>query len=290
MSILAYVILALIALAACGFVAWPILAKRDERGRVVLAAAVALLVLGVGGGLYVAFGHPALAVRTLEGSNAHDLNAVIGRWGKVVQKSPQDPRGWVVLAEGYAAAHDYDDAAKAFGRAVDAAEARGQHLSFLYAAYGEALTQASAGAVTPEAEAAFTKALSLDPKDLAARYYLGLAAAARGDAGQALLYWNSLLGDVPANSPLHAELVDRIAAQRARTVTAPDVGAMVAGLVARLKASPDDAPGWQMLIRAYAVLGDKDKARTALSDARKAAVGRGYQLAALDAEAKELGL
>jgi len=35
------------------------------------------------------------------------------------------------------------------------------------------------GAVTPEAEAAFGRALAVDPKDMAARYFLGLAAAAR---------------------------------------------------------------------------------------------------------------
>jgi cytochrome c-type biogenesis protein CcmH len=65
---------------------------------------------------------------------------------------------------------------------------------------------------------------------------------------------------------------------------------MVAGLAARLKANPDDIAGWQRLIRAYAVLGDKDKARASFNDARKAMVGRGDELAALAAEAKELGL
>ena len=65
---------------------------------------------------------------------------------------------------------------------------------------------------------------------------------------------------------------------------------MVAGLAARLKANPDDAAGWQRLIRAYAVLGDKDKARAALSDARKAMAAQSDQIAALDAEQKQLGL
>ncbi len=102
---------------------------------------------------------------------------------------------------------------------------------------------------------------------------------------------NSLKADVPANSAVHADLVDRIAALRARSGGAtPDIGAMVAGLAARLKANPDDPAGWQRLIRAYAVLGDKDKARAALADARKAAAGRGDRLATLDAEQKALGL
>jgi cytochrome c-type biogenesis protein CcmH len=65
---------------------------------------------------------------------------------------------------------------------------------------------------------------------------------------------------------------------------------MVAGLAARLKSNPDDGAGWQRLIRAYAVLGDKHKARGALAEARKAMSARSDQIAALDAEQKQLGL
>ncbi|MEI9887219.1 MAG: tetratricopeptide repeat protein [Rhizomicrobium sp.] len=247
--------------------------------------------LGVGGAVYFALGHPFLAARDLEGDEAKDLNALIGRLGKVVRSHPDDPRGWALLGQAYMSARDPGDAAKAFARAVKAAEARGQRYSFLYSAYGEALAQASSGAVTEDASTAFGQALALDPKDKAARYFLGLAAAARGNTAQALQHWNSLLADVPANSAVHADLVDRIAALRARSGgAAPDIGAMVAGLAARLKAQPDDPAGWQRLIRAYAVLGDKDKARAALAEARKAAAGRDEALAALAAEAKELGL
>lgn len=291
MTILTYGVLALLALAACAFVAWPILRQREARGRWVLGAAAALFVAGVGGAMYAEFGHPALAARTLQGEDARDLNALIGRLGKAVREHPGDPRGWALLGQAYMSAHDPNDAAKAFEKAISAAEATGQRYSFLYSAYGEALTQASAGAVTQEAGAAFTMALQLDPKDKAARYFLGLAAVAHGNAPQALAYWTSLQADVPANSALHADLVDRIAALSARSGGgAPDIGAMVAGLAARLKAEPDDAAGWQRLIRAYAVLGDKDKAHAALGDARKQFAGRGDVLTALAAEAKELGL
>lgn len=291
MTVLAFVILGLIATAACGFVAWPILRDGAGRGRLLLGAAAVLFVLGVGGGMYVEFGHPALAVRTLEGSHARDLNALIARLSVGVRDHPADPQGWALLGQAYLTARDPDQSAKAFARAIGAARAQGRELSFLYSAYGEALTQASGGAVPPEAEAAFTAALTLDPKDMGARYYLGLAGAARGDAAHALLYWNSLLAEVPANSAVHADLVDRIAALTARGGgAAPDISAMVAGLAARLKAHPDDPAGWQRLIRAYAVLGDKDKAHAALADARKAAAGRGDDIAALGAEAKALGL
>jgi cytochrome c-type biogenesis protein CcmH len=290
MTILAYLIFAVIAAAACAFVAWPIAAHRSGRGRFVLGAAAVLFVLGLGGGLYLMLGQPFLAVRTLDGSQAQDLNALIGRLGTAVREHPVDPRGWALLGQAYLTAHDPQDAAKAFARAIAAADAQGHRLAFLYSAYGESLTQASAGAVMPDAEAAFTAALALEPKDQASRYFLGLAAAARGNSVLALSYWNSLLADTAANAPLHAELIDRIAGLTAKGGGAPNIAAMVAGLAARLAAEPDDSNGWQRLIRAYAVLGDKDKARAALSGARKAMAGRNDALAALVAEAAELKL
>lgn len=291
MIVLTWIILIAIALAACGFVAWPILRTQGGRGRFVLLAAAALFVLGVGGGTYLYIGQPQLAVRTLEGSNARDLNALIGRLGVAVREHPDDPRGWALLGQAYLTARDPADGAKAFSRAIDAARQFGTPPALFYSAYGEALTQASSGAVTPTAETAFDQALAIDPKDQAARYYLGLAEASRGNAAKALALWNSLLADLPANSPVRGDLVDRIAALTARSGGgAPNVQAMVAGLAARLAAHPDDAAGWQRLIRAYAVLGDKARAQAALGAARKAMNGRSDALAALDAEQKDLGL
>ena len=290
MTVLAYLILALFALLAAAFVGWPILKSRSVPGRYVLAAAAALFVVGSGGALYLTLGHPQLAARALEGDDARDLNSLIGRLAAVVRRRPTEPRGWAILGRAYLTAGDPGDAAKAFARAISAAQTSGKADSFLYSAYGEALTQASSGAVTPEAEAAFSQALSLDPKDQASRYFLGLAAAARGETAKALAFWQSLLADVPPNSAVHRDLVDRIAQLSGRGGNVPDIAAMVAGLAARLKGQPDDGPGWQRLIRAYAVLGDKGKARAALSDARKSMARRPDELAALDAEQKALGL
>jgi cytochrome c-type biogenesis protein CcmH len=118
-----------------------------------------------------------------------------------------------------------------------------------------------------------------------------LAAAARGNADKALALWQSLLSDVPTDSAVHQDLVDRIARFTAsRGGAAPDIAAMVSGLADRLKAHPDDGPGWQRLIRAYAVLGQKDMARQAIADARKAMAVQPEQLAALEEERKLLGL
>ncbi|HWD27590.1 MAG TPA: tetratricopeptide repeat protein [Rhizomicrobium sp.] len=291
MMALTYLIFALVALIAAGFVVGPVVLRGAPRGRWLLAGAGVLFVLGVGGAVYFDLGQPALATRTLAGDKDESLNALIGRLAAAVRKHPADPRGWALLGQSYLTAHDPQEAANAFARSIDAAGAMGQRYPELYSAYGEALTESTAGAVTPDAEAAFTTALQLDPKDKASRYFLGLANAARGNAPVALQLWKSLLADTPPNAPLHADLVDRIAQLTARGGGgAPDIGAMVAGLAERLKTNPNDPQGWQRLIRAYAVLGDKAKARAALGDARHAMAGRPDMLSALDAEKTSLGL
>ncbi len=44
---------------------------------------------------------------------------------------------------------------------------------------------------------------------------------------------------------------------------------MVDRLASRLKASPDDPPGWARLIRAYGVLGQTAKREAAMGEARR---------------------
>src|SRR5690606_24874944 len=65
---------------------------------------------------------------------------------------------------------------------------------------------------------------------------------------------------------------------------------MVEGLAQRLEADGKDLAGWQRLLRAYTVLGEKDKANEALTKARKAFAGDDASLAALDDLARRLGL
>jgi cytochrome c-type biogenesis protein CcmH len=152
------------------------------------------------------------------------------------------------------------------------------------------LVSAQGGQVSDDAAQAFRAALKLDPKEPASRFFLGDALAAHGDRTGALALWNGLLAEAPANSPLHQALVDRIAMLTAQSGAAPDPKAMVAMLAARLKENPNDAAGWQRLIRAYVVLGDRAQAQDALSTARKTFASQHDVGGALDEEAKQLKL
>jgi cytochrome c-type biogenesis protein CcmH len=289
--------LALVALVAAAFAAWPAWRGAEAKGaRLTTMGALALFVLGIGVGLYLVVGQPRLALREAQGTASRDPNGLVPLLIARVRANPDDEQAWVYLARIYVTAGDADQAAGAFGRAVLAARKHGHETPDLDNAYGELMVQAAGGQVPPGAVGAFTAALAADPKSSPARYYLGMAAQQRGDNATAQRYWQGLLDDIPANTPLHSDLVDRLAALGAAPPAvagaggAPDIGAMVAGLAARLKSNPNDPQGWVRLIRAYSVLGETDKAKAALATAR-GSVGKDASVkAALDSEATELKL
>ena len=63
-----------------------------------------------------------------------------------------------------------------------------------------------------------------------------------------------------------------------------------ARLATRLKQNGDDVEGWLRLVRAYLVMGDQEKAKSALSDARQAVSGDAGRLKQLNDGLKNLGL
>ena len=297
MSFIPYIIFALAALAAIAFAAWPVWRAAESRGaRLLTMGAVALFVLGIGAGIYLLVGQPRLALREARGAADRDPNGLAPMLIKRVRANPDDAQAWIYLARIYVSAGDADQAAGALGRAVLASRKQGRESPELDTAYGELMVRAAGGQVPDGAVAAFTAALAADPKNAPARYYLGMAAAQKGDRAGAQRYWQTLLDEVPANTPLHSELVDRLASIGAAPPAvagaggAPDINAMVSGLAARLKANPNDPAGWLRLIRAYSVLGETDKAKAALATARKSVGADASVKSALDSEAAELKL
>ena len=79
----------------------------------------------------------------------------------------------------------------------------------------------------------------------------------------------------------------------AKDMNAPDREAVIKGMVerlaTRLKQNGDDVEGWLRLVRAYLVLGDRDKARSALGDARQAVANDAERLKQLNDGVKTLG-
>ena len=259
-----------VALLAIAFAAVPLLRGPTKKRGTLLVAAIALFVLAIGSGAYWMVGRPQLAQREARGLETKEVNALIPYLIGRVRQYPNDGRAWRYLGQAYMSARDPANAAKALARAI-AVDGKGD--PELNTAYGEALVMANRGVVPPEAESAFTAALAVDPSNEPARFYLGDARRARGDAAGAAQMWQSLLAETAVTTPLYQMLVDRLALLTAQASGAgggaPDPRRMVEMLAARLKGDPNDALGWVRLMRAYAVLGETAKAKEALATARK---------------------
>ncbi|HEY1632842.1 MAG TPA: hypothetical protein VGF56_16105 [Rhizomicrobium sp.] len=280
-----FFVLAVVSLA---FVCWPVLRRREGARGWILAASLACVVLGIGAGLYLFLGAPQIALRNPANVRSDDWKGMVALLVTNARAHPNDSTAWEMLGRGYLELQDGDSAAGAFRRALATAPPARQ--PYVLDEIGMSLTGSASGEVTQDAERAFTLALRMNGHDVPARFYLGFAYAARRDNAHAIAVWKSALEDVPANGPLHGKLVDNIMRLTAEQGQSPDIGAMVAGLAARLKQQPDDPEGWQRLVRSYAVLGDAAKARAALADARVAMKANAPARTALDQEAKELKL
>lgn len=272
-------------------------------GSPMLAAALAILVPAAAAGIYLALGSPAApdqpyAARGPERARAaaagpHDLDSAVADLEEKLRDNPRSEETWLLLARVEAALSHWQKSADAYRQAMILSDGRAD----IAAAYGEMLVMAADGTVTPRAREALGAALAHDPKNAAARYYLALGEAQAGQAQAAIDGWQSLAADMPAEESLRDELKTRIAdTARAAGLPVPALAApaaspgpsaaemakaaemtpeqrqqmirgMVDGLAAKLDANPDDAEGWTRLARAYAVLGERDKAADAFEHA-----------------------
>nr|MCU0909606.1 c-type cytochrome biogenesis protein CcmI [Paracoccaceae bacterium] len=179
---------------------------------------------------------------------------------------------------------------------------------------------AAGGYVSPEAEAALTAALALDPDNGPARYYAGLMYAQTGRPDIAFDLWDGLRRDSRPDAPwlpaLTAQLPEVAAMAGIRydppaaPATAPgpteaDIAAatdmdpearaemirgMVEGLAGRLAADGGSPADWGRLIAALAVLGENDRARTILTEARTAFADAPGAIEEIEGAARRAGL
>ena len=284
-------IFALVGLGAASFVVLPLFRARREKAIAWLAIGSGLGVMAVGLSAYAMLGQPRLALTSLTGPTQTDYPALIAALARRMPDRPGDLQGWTLLGRGYLALGNAAQAEKAFARAIDVAKAQNGHApAELLSSYAQALAEASGG-VTKEAEAAFKEAVDEDPNDLMSRYFLGLALRERGDKAGALKMWQAVLADAPSDIPWRRDLVNEMAALTAESGGGPpNPAAMVAQLASRLDADPNDINGWVMLIRAYRVLGQSDKAKEALAKARSVFANQADAQSALAQAAKENAL
>ena len=274
--------------------------------RFIVAAALLLLPAGAGA-LYVRLGSPELASPpagdALQSEKQTQIENLVARVEVHLQGNPKDGRGWEILAPVYMQLGRYSDSVNAWRNALALLGESADREANL----GEALMAEANGVVTIEAKAAFVRAVTLDNTIVSARYYLGRAAEQDGKREEAAKIWRDLIAEAPAE----AHWVNDVRAALARVEASPGtptsaasgtqsaaaakpdqqavmIRGMVDGLAARLKQDGSDVDGWLKLVRSYKVLGEQDKAQTAISDAQRALANDPDKRKLLDAGLKQL--
>lgn len=257
--------------------------------------------------LYLQTGAPGtpdmpLAQRTdlpAPGENDQRIENQIAELASVAEANPGDADAWLRLADAYKTVGMYGNAVAAYRKAVGlgpvAAEINGD--------FAETMVMASQGTVTPEARAIFEAVLGTIPGDPRPQFFLALGDYQAGRAREALDRWAALIAASPADAPwlgVVRENLARAAAdlgldvaevmpepmpahgdgapqltpeQRAEmeAMTPAERDAVIREMVdrldAKLREDPMNLEGWERLIRARVVQGERAAAQESLDRA-----------------------
>jgi cytochrome c-type biogenesis protein CcmH len=251
------------------------------------------------------------------------MSTVIGQLQEKVRANPKDPDAWGNLGWSYMHIHDPAKAADAYRQAAALSPANPDYRSAL----AEATIQSGSGKIAQSTLVDLKAVVAADPANARARFYLALYKDQQGDHQGAIADWIEMIKSAPADAPWTGEVrqvVEQVAKEEhidiskqlppapapaaaaampgpdeqqgaaASQMPAAERNAMIHGMVDRLAAqlaqNPHDADGWQRLMRARMVLGEKTAALDAYRSARKAFAHEPEQLTGLDSAAQDLGI
>jgi cytochrome c-type biogenesis protein CcmH len=286
------------------------------------SAAIAAIVIvpAVALGLYLKLGSPNVPGQSVLGradasQASQSVASLVSQVEAHLARNPDDGAGWEVIAPVYLRLGRFDDAVQARRRVI----ALNGDTAVRESDLGEALVAAANGVVTDEAKQSFQHAVAGDAQDSRARYFLGLADEQDGNRDSAAAKWRAMLDTAPRDAPwanfvraalarVTGEPVGGVPAASNGLSAGPSAGdvasaenmseaqrtemirAMVARLADRLQTDGNDVDGWLRLVRAYAVLGDRDKAKDAAANAKRALSDHPDAIKQIDDLVKGLGL
>ncbi len=207
-----------------------------------MAVLAALAIPTAAGALYWQLGnHDALdpekvaATSTPAAGDAHSitpdqLQEMVGRLAKRLEQEPDNVQGWSILARSYYLMQRFPDAAAAYERLAKLLPGDADVL----AEHADALAMAQARNLAARPSEIVEQALKVDPKHPKALALAGTAAFDRKDYRRAVEYWERMLGELPADSPLRQPMLASIAEAR-------ELGGLKAGTGPIAKPAPPAA-------------------------------------------------
>jgi len=266
-------------------------------------------------GLYVSLGSPDMPSRPLQARVAdpgRDFAILVRKTEDHLSRSPNDGRGWDVIAPVYLRMGRAADSERAYRNAL---RLLGPQVSRLEGLAAALITQ-SGGAVAEDLHAVLLQILAIEPDNPRAKFYLALGQEQAGSQAEARSAFEAIARSSPADAPW-LQLVnehiaknggpiaatgrkgsDRPEGERGLSTTqSPDaaepqhtIQAMVESLDSRLRAEPNNFDGFMRLVRSYAVLNERTRAVDALQRGLAVFPATGEQGKQLVALARELGI
>jgi cytochrome c-type biogenesis protein CcmH len=136
------------------------------------------------------------------------ITQMVDRLAATMEQNPNDLAGWLRLAQSYRVLERWDDARNAVARAVALAP---NDVGVLTEQAGVWLAATPANdPFAPEAKEILERVLELDPDNLEAMYFLGMAAAEAGETDAAAAHWGKLLTRLDPGTQAHAEVKARL--------------------------------------------------------------------------------
>ncbi|RYE11170.1 MAG: c-type cytochrome biogenesis protein CcmI [Hyphomicrobiales bacterium] len=241
-----------------------------------------LLVAVLSLGTYYFIGRPDLPASPLATAAAPqgeiDLDTAIAQIEQQLAVTPDDLRGWQVIAPAYMQLGRYADAVRALRRVNELTAPTADSLTDL----GEALMMQRDGNVEGEPMQLFRDAAALDARHIRSRFYIAGEDTRAGNFEAAIGEWNALIALAEGNEPWLVTARNGLAfAEQGLTagttgpeeITVPDdaaIDAMVDGLAARLTAEGGTVDEWTRLVRSRMVQGRMEDAQAAYTAARQA--------------------
>lgn len=248
-----------------------------------------------------------------------DLNELMHKLRSAVATRPDDLQGQAFLAQYEGEIGNHAAAARAQAQVV---RLRGKDASAIdHLQLADLLIRAAEGYVSPEAEDALTATLTAEPENGMARYYSGLLMAQTGRPDLGFALWQRLAETSAPNDPWMpplrsgiaglAELAgvdyaavtapasgaagpDAAALAEAATMSDTDRQAMIGGMVEqlanRLATEGGTGDDWARLITSLGVLGENDRARAILAEAKTVFASSAPDLALLQIAAASAGI
>jgi len=156
---------------------------------------------------------------------------------EALKKNPADPQGWSMLARAYAYQHQYEDAVRAYTRAIALTPSDARLLADL----ADAMAMTNGQRLDGEPLKLIERALQIDPHEIKALALAGTAAFDHQQYAKAVDYWERALAAAP-NDPEFAKTL-RGSLEEARQLAGGKGGASGGSAAAPGTSSPANAAG-----------------------------------------------